>query len=664
MKEENKEQEAADSVNGAPEINDMDNGSNPVSNEHSNGSSAGAEKSNETDSEKDFVDQQKENSEPVVSGEMQSTEEQFLEAVPESNEDHSSDNEEEHDPEIDFSSLNKEELVDILTKLVEENDVQSVKARFNAAKDLAASLFSQEQEDALNKFIEDGGIKDDFSPVPDPLFEQFNKAIKLFGRKRAEFAEQIEKQRSANLDAKSAILKELKELIQNEENMKKAFDAFHELQARWRATGPVPAGNVRDIQMTYKFLVDKFYDYIRINKELQDLDHRHNLDSKIQLCEQAEELLLEPSLNAALKKLHNLQDKWREVGPVPREQKDEIWDRFKGVCDKIFTKRKEYLAATAVKFEQNLVAKAKLCEVAEAVIPEENWKHKQWQEASKVLADLQTEWKKSGPVSKKAGDEIWARFRIPFDRFFKLKNEFYHQRKQEMAANLQQKTELCIQAEALQNSTDWKSTTAELIRLQQEWKKTGPVNERQSEKIWKRFRTACDLFFQNKSTHFSDVDKQQVENLEKKRKLIEEVEAFVPGGNNGADIEQLKAFQRAWSETGLVPIAQKDEIQKRYRAAIDAHFDKLKLPYEEKQRFRNSGKPEHHRSGDSGGKIDYERRSLLSKVAELKNDVQVWENNIGFFARSKNAEALKKEFEEKISVARKEIERLGALLKQ
>ena len=595
---------------------------------------------------------------------MQQSEEQFMQSAPVVMDDAVAEHEEEIVPVEDYSSLTAEELVAVLEQLLQESDMQSVRSRFNTVREFAAGIFSQEYDAALAKFIEDGGVKDDFSPVPDPLQERFNKAVKLFHKKRIEQAEQAEKQRTVNLAAKTEILKQFKELIQNEENMKKAFDSFHELQAKWRATGPVPNASVRDIQMTYKFYVDKFYDFIRINKELQELDYKRNLDSKLNICEQAEALILEPSINTAISKLHSLQDRWRETGPVTREHKDEIWDRFKAACDKVFSRRKEYLQAAAEQFSKNLEAKQQLCVAAEALTPSDNWKHKDWQETAQKLTALQAEWKKIGPAGKKANDEIWSRFRKSFDTFFKSKNDFYQKRKQEFAANLQKKTELCIQAEALQNSTDWKTTTAELIRLQQEWKNTGPVGEKQSDKIWKRFRAACDGFFNEKTRHFSDVDKQYADNFEKKIKLIEEVEAFVPGEDLSASFDQLKEFQRRWTEAGLVPLAKKEEVQKRFKSAMDLHYDKLRKSGDERPRPRYTSRPEVRKvQGDSGERHDPERRSLLNKIAELKNEVQVWENNIGFFARSKNADSLKKEFEEKITNARKEIARLSEKLK-
>lgn len=586
------------------------------------------------------------------------TEEQFLEqqSVPVAGESHEESTEEhELEESDDYTSWSTEELVQRLEEYVNEVEVPRFKARIGGIREHLTHLFTDEKARQLEKFIEEGGNKDDFEPAPVPMEDRFHLAIKKFNKKRVEFHEQQEKQRRENLHAKQEILSQLKDLMQNEENLNKAFDRFHELQARWRSTGPVPSAELNNLQMTYKFFVDKFYDYIGINKELRDLDQRRNLESKMQICEQAEELLLEPSLNTALRKLHGLQDKWRETGPVPREQKNEIWDRFKSICDKLFDKRKQFIANAEERRKRNHEIKSELCKRVEAIQYDENWRHREWQEATQSIAAIREEWRKTGPAPAKLNDEVWSRFRGLCDHFFKAKNDFYHQRKQELAGNLQKKTELCIQAEALQNSTDWKTTTAELKRLQDEWKASGPVAEKYSDKIWKRFRSACDAFFRNKSEHFSSRDKEQDLNLVKKIELIGEIENFSAGSDSRQAFEELKAFQRRWSELGMVPLPKKEEINSRYKKAIDAHFDKLKVSSHERQKIHYREKLEHLRHSDDPRKMDHERRHLLNKISELKNEVQVWENNIGFFAKSKNAEALKNEFEEKIQKAKNEI---------
>lgn len=573
--------------------------------------------------------------------------------------------EEEVIVEEDYSTYSREDLVTLLENYVNEVEVPRFKAKIAAIREMLNAAFTSENEAALNSFIEDGGNKDDFAPVPNPIEERFYQALKKFNKKRIEFNENLEKQRTENLVSKNDILTQLKDLIQNEDNMNKAFERFHDLQSKWRAVGPVPAAQVKNLQMTYKFLIDKFYDFIKINRELQELDQRRNFETKLSICEQADELLMETSLNTAFRKLHMLQDKWRETGPVPRDKKNEIWDRFKATCDKLFEARKGMIAEADAKRAENLIAKTKLCEEVEAIKIEESWKHKDWQENTLKIGELQVAWKKVGPADKKVNDEIWNRFKKACDTFYKSKNDYYHKRKQEFASNLQLKTELCLQAEGLKDSQDWKTTTAELIRLQQDWKKIGPVGDKYSEKIWKRFRTACDAFFNNKTEHFSSMDKVHELNLNLKQELIGEIEKYIPSEDVNAAFEELKGFQRKWSEIGMVPMNMKDELFKKYKTVIDNQFNKLKSSSSDRPRIRYQDKADHHHSRHSSeqhGKMDDDRRYLMNKIAELKNEVQVWENNIGFFAKSKNAEKLKSEFEEKIQKAKEEIKVLKGKL--
>ncbi|MFM7823823.1 MAG: DUF349 domain-containing protein, partial [Bacteroidota bacterium] len=504
---------------------------------------------------------------------LPATEDQFMEAVPAADSEQSAV---ELEPEEDLATLSREQLVERLEQYASEQEVPRFKDRVNSIRDNLSQAFTHEREATLATFIEDGGNRDDFKPATDPLEERFSKALKKYNKRRIEYQEQQEKQRKVSLDEKREILGLLKDLIQNEENMNKAFERFHELQARWRAAGPVPSADAKDLQMSYKFLIDKFYDYIKINRELQDLDQRRNLEMKLRLCEQAEELMLDSSISNAFKKLHTLQDKWRETGPVPRDKKDEIWDRFKAACDKVFERRREYEQQFEEKRKDNLEAKTALCEQVEALKPAAESKHKEWQEITAKLLELQVAWRKIGHAGKQHNESIWTRFRTACDNLFKTKNDFYSRRKQEYAANLQLKTELCIQAEALQENTDWKSTSEELKRLQEEWKKIGFAGDRQSEKIWKRFRSACDAFFAKKSVHFSSRDKDNEENLVKKNELISKIEAYAPGDDHHASFEDLKAFQREWNAIGLVPIKQKDDVNARFKQAIDAQFAKLK----------------------------------------------------------------------------------------
>ncbi len=580
----------------------------------------------------------------------------------------------EAEPIENFAHMGKEELLEKMEAFSKANDVNTVKNGAGAAKEAFQLIINAERETALAAYLETGGLREDFD-YKDALEESFFDAHKIFQKRRSEFVLGQEKLRQENLKAKNEILQAMKAILQQEEDMSKAFNEFHELQAKWRSIGPVPPQNVNDLWMTYKLYSDRFYEFIKINRELQDLEMKKNLEMKIQLCERAEELMLEPSLNKALQEIQTLQHKWREMGAVPREKRTEIWIRFKAAVDKIYDNKRGYLDSMKQQFEANFTAKSALAEKADALLKEVYEKHPQWQEGLKQLLELQSEWRKIGPAGKEHNDTIWQRFKATCDQFFRNKDLFYKKKKQEYAANLQQKTELCIQAEALKESSDWKATANELIRLQQEWKKIGPAGDR-NEKIWQRFKEACDAFFNRKTAHFADQDQHQDANLIKKNELITTVEQFVMPTEPSEAIEQLKAFQRNFTEIGLVPLANKDDIQGRFRTAIQVHFDALKSKPEYRQAFRSGGdrqdRPERNdhrerRSGDRPQRAHHdhapaagndEQRNLQHLVTKLNSEVQLWENNLGFFAKSKNASALKQEYEQKIQDAKDEINKL------
>ncbi len=580
----------------------------------------------------------------------------------------------EAEPLEDFGTLSKEQLLDRMTTLSVEVDVNHVKNRVAAAKDAFQIIVNQEREAALTKFTEEGGIKEEFE-FKDALEEPFFDAYKSFQKRRSDFVLGQEKIRQQNLKAKNDILQSMKNILQQEEDMSKAFNEFHDLQAKWRAIGPVPPQSMNDLWMTYKLYCDRFYEFIKINRELQELEMKKNLEMKMHLSERAEELLLEPSLNKALNEIQSLQHKWREIGAVPRENRTEIWVRFKAAVDKIYENKRGYLDSMKTQFEANLVAKTELIEKTETLLKETFEKHSQWQDGLKNLLELQAEWRKIGPTGKEQNDTIWQKFKVTCDQFFKNKDAFYKNKKQEYSNNLQAKTELCIQAEALKESSDWKSTGSELIRLQQEWKKIGPSGDK-NEKIWQRFKVACDEFFHRKTAHFADQDQAQAGNLIRKNELITAVEGYVVPEDANAALDKLKAFQREYTEIGLVPLANKEDIQSRFRKAIQAHFEALKSNPQYRQSYHS--RPEHsdrqdraprqdrgeRSSAGSGGGHDDEQRNLLHRVNKLTSEVQTLENNLGFFAKSKNANALKEEYEQKIQEAKEEMNKLKAKLKE
>jgi len=581
----------------------------------------------------------------------------------------------EAEPEEDYSQLSQEDLAVRMENFSREAEVNSVKNRVHSVREVFYSLFNQERDTALAAFLEAGGERADFE-YKSPVEERFTVAYKLYQKRRSEYVLGQEKLRADNLKQKHDILTQMKNILQKEEDMSKAFNDFHELQARWRGIGPVPPQHVNDLWMTYKLYTDRFYEFIRLNRELQDLEMKKNLEMKMQLCERAEELLLEPSLNKALQEVQLLQQKWREIGSVPREKRTEIWLRFKAAADKVYENKREYLDSQKKVFESNYNAKSALITQAEELVNRTVDRHQQWQDNLKQLLELQAEWRKIGPAGKEHNDSVWQKFKGLSDQFFKRKDEFYKNRKKEYAANLQAKTELCIQAEALIDSLDWKATSQEMARLQQEWKKIGPAGDK-NEKIWQRFRAAADSFYNRKNEHFAGQDEAQAVNLGLKNELIGEVERYERPGDPSEAIEQLKAFQRKFTEIGLVPFKQKEDIQQRFRAAIQVHFDALKSTPEYRQSIRRSepGNRSENRPRPAGARMNHprqpqeaegsdEQRNLMSRMNKLNGEVQLWENNLGFFANSKNASALKQEYEQKIQAARDEINKLKAKLQE
>ncbi len=411
---------------------------------------------------------------------------------------------------------------------------------------------------------------------------------------------------------------------------------------------------------TYHHHVEAFYDFIRINQELRDLDFKKNLEAKIELCEKAEELLLDTNIVESFRKLQDLHEQWREVGPVPADMRVEIWDRFKEATAKINKKHQEYFIQLKSEQKKNLEAKTALCEKAEEYNNLEIETHKEWVDYSHELMDLQKVWKTIGFAPKKDNVKIYKRFREACDAFFDRKREYYNSLKEEQNNNLQLKTELCMQAETLSESTEWKKTMEELIALQKRWKEIGPVPHKHSDKIWKRFRAACDKFFERKAQHYSEIDDSFENNLLKKQELIREIEEFQNTDNAEDCLQKLKEFQRRWAEIGFVPIKDKDEIHEKYRQAINRKFDQLKIDDHRKNMLKFKTKIDNYLGKPNGmHRIRMEREKYVARLKQMENDIVLWENNIGFFTRSRNAESMIKEVETKIEKAKKNIDLLN-----
>ncbi|NQT78586.1 MAG: DUF349 domain-containing protein, partial [Bacteroidetes bacterium] len=563
-----------------------------------------------------------------------------------------------------FEEYTTEELINRLEELVKEEDINTIKTKLALIKVAFLKMLKEEKQTALDKFLEEGGLKEDYKPEENKLEARFNSAFEIYRKNKARYNERQEKLKLENLDKKKEILEKLKALIGSEETLKKTYDEFRTLQAEWKEIGMVPSGEVSNLWQNYHFLVEKFFDKVKINRELRDLDLKKNLELKVKLCEKAEELLLETSIIKSFKQLQEYHKEWKEMGPVPQEQSDEIWERFKTATDKINERRREHYGQMQEDQEKNLLAKTGLCEQAEellTIIPDAM---KGWQEQTNKMNELFKVWRSIGRAPKKSNTEIWERFKSSMNSFFANRKEFLNSIKQEQLNNYNLKVDLCVEAETLKDSTDWKQTTQQLIRLQQDWKKIGPVPRKHSDKIWKRFRAACDDFFNNKASHFSGIHENENENLAKKQKLIEKLKTHKFEDDKTKNLDILKNFQREWLAIGYVPMKEKEPIQKEFREAIDANLDKLKISSAELSSASYQTRMEAVKGSPDAERVYRKEIGFLSgKINKLRDDVNLWENNLGFFANSKKADILKQEFEQKIDKAKQDLAAMEAKVK-
>ena len=557
----------------------------------------------------------------------------------------------EESSEDRFAGKSKEELVGLFARMLEEQPVQSIRRDVEALKIAFYRLRRAEVEAARRRFVEEGGAEEEFTPAVDGVETQFKELFREYRRRRDEFIANLEAEKERNLKIKLEIIEELKELVNSDETLNHTFTKFRELQQRWKETGIVPQQQVKDLWETYNLHVENFYNFIKINKELRDLDLKKNYEQKVALCEQAEALLLEPSVVEAFHKLQKLHDEWRETGPVANEYKEALWERFKAASSRINKQHQEHFEALKAEQVKNLGLKTELYVATEELAAQPLTTRKEWNRASDRLLEIQKTWKTIGFAPKKDNNRIYERFRTACDRFFEAKRQFYAGVKAEMEHNLQLKLELCEAAESLSGSEEWKKATDELIALQARWKQVGAVARRHSDAVWKRFRAACDKFFERKSAHFASVDGEHEENLHRKLALLDEMEAAdVKAGG----YEVIRDFQRRWGEIGFVPIKQKDAVQKRYKAAVDALFSVLRGSERDRSMDRFREKVSTLKaSGDR--RLRSERERLYNKVRQLEQEIALLENNIGFFAKSKNAEALVADVRAKIDRARGEM---------
>ena len=484
------------------------------------------------------------------------------------------------------------------------------------------------------------GITNPFEAVE----ENFKAIYADYKKERAEYNREQDAKREENLAAKKQIIEDLKAIVENNEDASASFPAFREIQNRWREAGPVPVTAYRDINDTYQFYVEKFYDMVKISRDLRDLDFQKNLEAKQQFCEAAEQLSENENVVSAFHELQKLHEQWKEFGPVAKEFRDDIWNRFKAATAVINKRYQAHFETQKEEQVANLAAKQALCEQVEAIAEKEISSSSEWNELSRKIEEIQAEWRKIGFATRKENQKIYDRFRAACDRFYARKREYYNEFKDSMNSNLAKKMAIIEEAEALKSSTEWKKATDKFIELQKQWKEIGAVPRKKSEQIWKRFRAACDEFFAERDKQAKPAN-DFYGNLKAKRALIDEIRAYEPAGDEAADAEAYKGFSERWQQIGHVPFKDKDEVNDAYRSAIREKFPRT-----------SASSP---RSGSRPGRAPRsEKDILMDKYRALQQDITTYENNIGFFAASKNSEPLIKQMQERIEQAKAELKEL------
>lgn len=563
---------------------------------------------------------------------------------------------------IDFSNLSKQDIVVQLNQIVNNYHVKDIKDIFETGLKAYKNLFDIDFNKTKETFISSGEKEEDFS-FRDSTKEQIDLIEKIYRTKKHEHHKSLEDRKETNLKAKYGIIEQIKDLINKEESINETFTLFKELQKQWHEIGMVPQASLKDIWENYHHHVENFYDYIKINRELRDLDLRKNMQLKISLCEKAEQLAENENVPEASRELQTYHETWREIGPVPKDDKETLWDRFKKATEIINKKNHNYYTILKEEQQAHLKEKEGLCEEAEQLSTEVFDNHKKWNTNTDIILSLQKRWKESGPAPKKDRNKIFKRFRSACDLFFEHKKEFYFNIKNEQEKNLNVKEALCKKAEELKDSTDWKSTTDKLIALQKDWKKSGPVARKISDKIWARFRGSCDAFFEAKEAHFADADKQYEGNLQLKEEIIKELEHFKASEKEEETIEHLSELQNKWVEIGFVPLKVKNEINERFQNLLNNEFDKLKLDSLSLNVQRFKAKIDSYFHGDkSERKILHEREKLVSKIKSTEQEAATLENNMGFLSGSKGS-GLLKDLQDKVDKSKESIKLLKAKLK-
>ncbi len=538
----------------------------------------------------------------------------------------------EEQPVVETEKVEESSFVD--KTLSELSDV--FKSLMDSADRMSRSKEAESIKSAFYKLL--GKLKSEAGEATDAFVEveeNFKSIYADYKRERAEYNKEQDALKEENLEKKKAIIEELKQLVDAQEDVSASFPAFREIQDKWRSVGPVPATAFRDINSTYQFNVERFYDKVKINRELRDLDFQKNLEVKEKFCEAAEKLAENENIVTAFNELQKLHEQWKEFGPVAKEFRESIWSRFQAATAVINKRYQAHFEELKGKQKENLVAKEALCVKVEEIAAREVKSSDEWNACAKEIEAIQAEWRKIGFATKKDNQKIYDRFRAACDAFYARKRDYYSQYRGEMEANVDKKLGIIKMAEELKSSTEWKKTTEKFIELQKQWKEIGAVPRKKSEQLWKQFRAACDEFFAERDKN-STPENNFFANLKAKKKIIEDIKAYVPVEDAEANQAAAKKFTEEFQAIGFVPFKEKESIQSAFREAMQEKFPKLQ-------------KPRAERSAKDG---------LIQQYKTLQQEIETFENNIGFFSASKNSEALIKQMESKIAKAKEELHKL------
>lgn len=559
-----------------------------------------------------------------------------------------------------FAKMDKSQLLEALQQLA-LRPVQEVKDEVARVRAAFLAIRKEEQAKEKQQFLEKGNEEAAFAPMTDEVEEQFKSVYAEIKEKKAAYNAQQEALKQENLQKKLEIISKITEIAADADNVNRQYNTVKQLQQDFKAIGEVPSENDTEVWKAYQVAVERFYDLLKMNKELRDYDFKKNLEQKQALCAEAEALDEESDIVEAFKKLQALHNTWREIGPVSKEIREELWTRFKNASAVINKKYQAFFEERKLNEKKNADGKEALCVRIEAIGTDDLKTYAAWDEATKAIIALQEEWKTFGFASRKVNADLFARFRKSCDDFFEKKAAFFKKMKEELAANLAKKIELCEKAEALKDSTDWKATTDALVALQKEWKTVGPVVKKHSDAVWKRFIAACDAFFEEKKKQNVNIHSVEHENLKQKKEIIAQIKAIFEDENKDEAPAKVRQLMKQWQEVGHVPYKEKDKIYAEYKALIDKAFEELDMKANKARmaNFANSIK----QMGDSN-KVYHERERLVRAYEMKSQELKTYENNFGFFnAQSKSGNSLLKEMERKIAKIKDEISILEQKIK-